>query len=459
MKGFVPTPTKVVDLMVEKLFFAVQFRSDSRILDPGCGQGQFIEGVLRWCERANTPVPRIVGIDSDPAHAELARAKFTAIPQVEVRCADFLSIEASERFDFIVGNPPYVPITGLSETERREYRKRYRNAAGRFDLYLLFFEQALSQLTPQGRLVFITPEKFVYVDTARSLRRMLSDRGIEELHFLDEQTFGPLVTYPLISTVGAKPRVEVTRVIRRDGRESAVRLSADGRSWLGSLNGRTSNGSAVTLSSVCSRISCGVATGADSVFVVRDADLDEELRSFAYPTIAGRELRAAQEVRSEHRMLLPYSRSGSLIAESRLQGLGAFLSAPARRERLLQRTCVARKPWYAFHETPPLADLLRPKLLCKDIVQEPFFVIDRLGEIVPRHSVYYLVPTNPDGIDALAAYLNSEQAREWFHAHCQRAANGFIRLQSAVLKRMPIPDALAADLGYRRDPAFTLKRA
>jgi hypothetical protein len=143
-----------------------------------------------------------------------------------------------------------------------------------------------------------------------------------------------------------------------------------------------------------------------------------------------------------HSMLLPYRSNGELLPERDLGQLGRYLASPKRRARLLARTCVRRKPWYSFHETPPLADLLRPKLLCKDITETPFFVADRVGSIVPRHSVYYLVPSDPAAIGPLLQYLNSASARNWLRAHCQRAANGFLRLQSHVLKQLPVPPAL-----------------
>jgi hypothetical protein len=77
-------------------------------------------------------------------------------------------------------------------------RKRYTTAVGRFDLYLLYFERALSLLHPSGRLVFITPEKFLYVETAAPLRRLLASHGIDEIRMVDENTFPNLTTYPTI---------------------------------------------------------------------------------------------------------------------------------------------------------------------------------------------------------------------------------------------------------------------
>ena len=195
-----------------------------------------------------------------------------------------------------------------------------------------------------------------------------------------------------------------------------------------------------TLSDVFVRISCGVATGADSVYVINDAELTPSLRPFAFPTISGRQLTANTAIRTRQSMLIPYSIEGGLIPESELGPMGDYLLQSDRHARLMQRTCVARKPWYAFHENPPLAEILQPKILCKDIGQHPWFVVDETGDIVPRHSVYYLVPTDPSQLHELCQYLNSTFVAGWLMKHCQRAANGFIRVQSHILKELPVPD-------------------
>ena len=448
MKGFVPTPEPVVDLMVERLFRRRPPTPDATLLDPGCGEGLFIAGVTRWCDRNQQPLPRIRGVESDPRHAAVAIERFAGVQEIKIREADFLS-PSDERFDYVIGNPPYVPITDLTTAEREAYRRVYKTAKGRFDLYLLFFEQALSLLKPGGRLVFITPEKFLYVETARPLRSMLRRFRVDELCFLNEQTFGDLVTYPLVSTITSAAPSLTTRVVHRDGRKTLTRLDEGGASWLPAILGVCDESNELTLVDLCTRISCGVATGADAVFVVRDAELDPRLRGFARPTIAGRQITPGKPIKLVHSLLVPYAEDGRLLPQRRLGQLGSYLSDPARRGRLLARTCVARKPWYAFHENPPMADVLRPKLLCKDISATPFFVLDRAGRIIPRHSVYYAVPANPDCLDDLAQYLNATPAQQWLRDHCQRAASGFLRLQSHVLKRLPLPPSFAP---FRRPP-------
>ena len=442
MKGFVPTPASVVDLMVEKLFTIDSPRADTTLLDPGCGRGAFVDGVIRWCAAHDVPIPRIRGIESDMAHVRFLRERFSEVASVEIINEDFLAAHEGS-YDFIIGNPPYVSITALSETEKELYRRSFFAAKGRFDLYLLFLEQALRLLKPCGRLVFITPEKYLYTETAAPLRKLLSKHRVEEFHFLDEHTFAGFVTYPLVTTVNADGPTEVSRVIERDGSKRSIAWTPGEFSWIPVIRGAPHSNPSLKLADVSVRISCGIATGADSVFVVRNSALPAELHPYAYPSVAGRDIVSCELPALERSLLVPYDSTGTLLPERQLGSLGEYLSVPSRRAKLLARTCVLSKPWYAFHETPPLKHVLRPKIICKDIGAAPFFVVDRTGVVIPRHSLYYIVPRSADRIDELAEYLNSPVARRWLRDHCQRAANNFLRLQSHVLRHLPLPPSLA----------------
>jgi adenine-specific DNA-methyltransferase len=444
VKGFVPTPEPIVDLMVDKLFRGRAPSADARVLDPGCGRGAFIDGLLRWCAAHEAPVPRIVGVDSNPAHVDHLRARFADTPRVEIRQGDFLLSTDTAQYDFIVGNPPYVPITQLSAVEREEYRRRFGTARGRFDLYLLFFEQALRLLAPRGRLVFITPEKYLYVETAAPLRQLLLRRHVDELHFLDEESFAGLVTYPLVTTVGEAGATRGTRVRARNGQRHVVERLLGTSSWMPAMHGDRTTTHARTLRDITRRVSCGVATGADGIYVQPMDRLRPELAPFARPTIAGRDITNGELPPIRSVMLLPYDSDGRLLAEEELGALGEYVAAPEHRRALLARTCVPAKPWYAFHETPPLRDILRPKILCKDIGANPCFVVDHAGDIVPRHSTYYIVPADSSRVEELAEFLNSAAAAAWLRSHCQRAAKGFLRVQSHVLKQLPLPPSLAS---------------
>lgn len=432
--------------MVEKLFADKPPKANQRLLDPGCGPGAFISGLIRWAERHDRELPEIVGYESEPGRCSKAQQRFEHLRNVKIVRGDFLASSGAP-FDYIIGNPPYVSITHLPTKEREDFRRRFFTAEGRFDLYLLFFEKALRLLNPNGRLVFITPEKFLYVNTAQSLRRILGNYFVREIEFISEETFGDLVTYPTITTVDSVVDLEAkTKVQLRNGAPRSVIFPQDGSSLQPLLNEYRSPGHSneITLQDICVRISCGVATGADAVYVHKARNLKPDLASYSYPTISGRDLSAnGPAIRPNSSMLIPYDRDGKLLPLKQLGAFGAYLCEPDIRRKLEGRTCAQRKPWHAFHDSVPLPDILKPKLICKDITARPHFWIDYEGTIVPRHSAYYLVPIDSSKIESLCEFLNGPIAADWLQAHCQRASKGFLRLQSSVLKRLPLPAELA----------------
>ena len=424
-----------------------------RALDPGCGAGAITSGIIRYCEQRGFDCPSIDAVEADPQRIEDA-SSLEAHPSVRVLRQDFLrDMPLLGSYDLVVGNPPYVPITSMTGDEKSEYRHRFVAATGRFDLYFLFFEEALRLLRPGGRLVFLTPEKYLGVQSARALRRLLAGFVVEEIEFLPEDTFGKLMTYPVLTVVKkiAPAETDLTTVRSRDGQVARqVNLPSNGDSWIPAVRGATSIGTGRILADVTARVSAGVATGADRLFTLNVAAVPIELRAFAHPTISGRELSSLTDrtvMRTEKVLLSPYRRDGTLMSEREAAPLLRLLSEESRARKLRGRTCVTRKrspkPWYAFHETPPPQCLL-PKLLCRDLAKRPEFWIDRTGEIVPQHSVYYIVPRPGVTLDELCEYLNGDVAADWVRAHSQSASHGFLRLQSRVLRALPVPSGISA---------------
>lgn len=447
MKGHHPTPDALAAWMVRRLFEARPPTAHDRVLYPGCGTAPFARAVEHVCAEAGWPVPEGYGVEANPALLDEARAH--GLAHVAFAERDFLAdvMLGVAPFDYVVGNPPYVPIEALSEAEKTRYRAAFRTASGRFDLYLLFFERALDLLAPGGRLAFVTPEKWTYVATAAPLRRRLTQGNVhvESIHHLAEDAFPGLVTYPCVTTVHRAARGdEPTQITRRDGTTHAATLPPGGTSWAPALRGVEVQATGLTLGDVTVRVSPGMATGADGVFVTSRAEAPPALvPDWIRPTVSGRELTVHDGPHGDSVLVCPYRDDGRLVAEGDLGAFGAW--AERHRARLEQRSCVqtGRRPWYAWHETPPMADLLRPKIVFQDIAKTPRFWAERTGDVIPRHSVYYLVPADGVSFEALLAYLNTPTARAWLEGHCQRAAHGFLRLQSRVLRKLPVPTRVA----------------
>lgn len=446
MKGHVPTPLDLAERMVRRLFRDDPPTSDDRVLYPGCGTAPFAAAVERVCDAEGWEYPTGLGVERNPEH--LTEARNRELTHVEFEERDFLAddMRDAEAFEYIVGNPPYVPIEGLSEDEKTRYKAAFDTAIERFDLYLLFFERSLDLLSVDGVLSFVTPEKFEYVDTAAPLRRLLTtdDVRAEEIEHIDEDAFTGFVTFPCITTVrrttdDLTPRE--TRVTLRDNTTHITTLPTDGGSWASQIRDADIKDiqTGATLRDVTERVSPGLATGADKVFVMGRDDIPDEVNEeWVRPTVSGSQLREFDGPYTDSVFVCPYNDDGSLADEDELGTTLDWLEQ--HRERLEDRSCVeAGKKWYACHENPPMEDILNPKIVFRDIVKEPQFWPEHEGNVVPKHSVYYAVPRDGVPMDELIDYLNSPEARMWMEASCQKAHNGYYRLQSRVLSDLPVP--------------------
>jgi len=99
-------PRPETELLVELALARLAPDSTARVLDLGTGSGAI--AVTLACERKNIEV---TGVDASPAALAVARANSARLaPGAALRLieSDWFGAVAGERFDLIVGNPPYV---------------------------------------------------------------------------------------------------------------------------------------------------------------------------------------------------------------------------------------------------------------------------------------------------------------------------------------------------------------
>jgi adenine-specific DNA-methyltransferase len=87
--GHVPTPFEIVQRMVE---LAAPRANPSAVLEPACGDGRF----LRCFSKKFGSHHKLVGVEIKPSRSEPWLIK-----------ADFLLWDPDEKFDIVIGNPPY----------------------------------------------------------------------------------------------------------------------------------------------------------------------------------------------------------------------------------------------------------------------------------------------------------------------------------------------------------------
>lgn len=104
-------------------------------------------------------------------------------------------------FDVIVGNPPYLSTEHMtSSTSSKEmdiYKSKYDVVNKQYDKYYLFIERAIQLLNPNGYLGYIVPSKFIKIDSAKKLRKLLAkDSFLKSIvYFGRHQVFDDKTTY------------------------------------------------------------------------------------------------------------------------------------------------------------------------------------------------------------------------------------------------------------------------
>jgi hypothetical protein len=106
-------------------------------------------------------------------------------------------------FDAVIGNPPYVSVTQIEAGVRQALPHFYQSATGRFDLYIVFTERAISLLRDCGMFGFIEPIKFAIYANGRPLREiLLNQTEIKTIADVSQsRVFPDPTTYPCVPII------------------------------------------------------------------------------------------------------------------------------------------------------------------------------------------------------------------------------------------------------------------
>lgn len=163
----------------------------ARVLDPACGGGAFLAPIAKHII-AQMPEcsPRILlenianrlrGYEIDPFGAWLAQVAldivllpFAAVagkktPNLVTLCDSLQKNPPRDRFDLVIGNPPYAR-TRLSQELREKFK---RSLFGHANLYGVFTDVALRHTRVGGVIAYVTPTSFLAGEYFKNLRALL----------------------------------------------------------------------------------------------------------------------------------------------------------------------------------------------------------------------------------------------------------------------------------------------
>lgn len=184
-RAFFTADEALGDYMVSLL----DLKQDDSLLEPAAGDGHLIDSVKRAGNRCS-----ITAYELNPKQISNLRSKFGGDDSVNVVETDTIlcpNLDLREtfgpRFTKILANPPYG---GWQEYQRRaDLKKRFHGFYVR-ETYTLFLLRCLRLLENGGRLVFIIPNTFLYLNMHAPLRKyILENYSVETIDIFKSSLF------------------------------------------------------------------------------------------------------------------------------------------------------------------------------------------------------------------------------------------------------------------------------
>ncbi|WP_457599972.1 Eco57I restriction-modification methylase domain-containing protein [Hydrogenivirga sp.] len=238
--GIFFTPEWVVDFMLG-LIDEDKLRGSISILEPASGALQFLRRMKSLKKDLFARAKTRVGVElNEEIIDHIHRNNYDK--DIKVVNCDFLLWETRDKFDLIVGNPPYG-IPSLSDhyaikvdnETKSKYKAIYETWHGKYNVYGAFIEKAIKLLKENGQLIFIVPATFMILDEFKKLREFLSRNGKTEIIYMGSEVFKPNANITTVVLRFVKSSREKSRLLLFDYNESDLKLIKEKRDWNGGI--------------------------------------------------------------------------------------------------------------------------------------------------------------------------------------------------------------------------------
>ncbi|MFN0312445.1 Eco57I restriction-modification methylase domain-containing protein [Kurthia sp. ISK08] len=163
----------------------------TNILEPSCGDGVFLEALVGYDGIFNC-----TGIEISEEESEVARERLLVDDRFEVIHSDFYEFynkNRSNRYDLILGNPPYIRYQYLTEEQRAIQSdlltSNNMKSNKLINAWVAFTVATISLMAEDSKIAFVIPAELLQVKYAESLRSYL----MNELNEITLLTFNELI--------------------------------------------------------------------------------------------------------------------------------------------------------------------------------------------------------------------------------------------------------------------------
>lgn len=456
---------------VEELLDWAEYKKDiygKKVIENSCGDGQILRRIVeRYIEdslRQNKNITEIksglendiYGIELDPKHYKKCKENLNTIANKyninkvkwHLYCEDSLKQNFEFKFDYVIGNPPYINYRDLDEKTRKYTKENFKVCEkGKFDYCYAFIEKGIVSLKEHGRMAYLIPGSIFKNVFSQELRQYMLPHILEIHDYDNRKLFNKknsnqnrnILTSSAVIIIEKNSNSKSIKYVNEYNKieKNIYKKNLNGK-WIFSNN---KNNSKNKRFGDFFKASNSVATLLNSVFVINDYTEDTNYIKKGEMSIEKGILKKAVSPRSLNNkiskmIIFPYKYDQQNIImryeENKLKNLypNAYKYLMLNKKDLDNRKSDTSAKWYEYGRSQALNDMNREKLLLSIVVTKKVKVYELDKDTIP-YSGIYIIPKKDKTLKEAKEILESKEFFEYVKNVGINASGESIRITSS----------------------------
>ena len=441
-----------------------------KIIENSCGDGQIlIEIVHRYikdCIKNNMSLNQIknglendiYGAEIDSVHYEKCVDNLNDIARIynitnvkwNVIQKDILQEKLNIKFDYVVGNPPYIKYKLLDEDTRKFVRENFEVCSiGKFDYCYAFIEQGIKSLKESGKMSYLIPNSIFKNVFAQQLRDYIKINLTDIYDYTTEKLFTKknlesidkdiLTSSAVIIIDKSKKTRSINYHYIVNNQKIKIMKKDLNNKWIFNKNNNIEEQNRVVRFGDYFKASNTIATLYNKAFVVNNyiQEGDYIITEDNYK-IEREILRKAVSPRSlnsktEEKIIFPYYFENEELKKYTEEEIKtnfpyAYKYLEAHKVKLLKRKSDISAKWYEYGRSQAISQSNKEKLLLSTVITKEVKVYDLSSDTIPYSGIY--ITSDEGNLNRAKEILKSDEFLQYVKDIGINASGESIRITS-----------------------------
>ncbi|EUB24523.1 Eco57I restriction-modification methylase [Streptococcus sp. AS20] len=435
------------DDYVIELLNIVEYRDSlfgKKILENSCGDGQILKEVVKRyiedCRKNHIADEEIIkglsedlyGFEIDNKQIKKCVSNLDKVARQyklynihwNIHNLDFLRWKSQLKFDYVVGNPPYITYRDLKMVDRQFVRENFKTCQyGKFDYYYAFVEKSINMLKESGKMSYLIPSSIFKTVFGKELRNFILPHLKAILDFSDVDVFENALVKSSILYLEKNSNLKTFRYEKRSNNiiKQLIKARLEGKWQFSSFENNKKNRFGDFY-----KVSHSVATLYNKAFVLKDnITINDNGQLFVEGILLENDLiRIAYSPRSvcynkQEKIIFPYETvSGNIkhIKEDKLKTKypGVFKYLRKYYAELLRRKSDKTAQWFEYGRSQAINNLNCSKLLLSTVVTHQLNIAKIGYDSVPYSGLFIrAIDEEQFSLDRAMSILKSSEFFEY----------------------------------------------